>query len=94
MDMDVGANERFIKVIKERAFGGTYFRDTYSDVNGEQLRKSWKGFNDLKSVDNRYYCSDYQDVTTNKYGAKCGTSLRFWENKGWIWSIDPYGWFQ
>ena len=25
---------------------------------------------------------------------KCRTSLRFWENNGWINSIDPYGWFQ
>ena len=25
---------------------------------------------------------------------KCGTSLKFWENKGWINPIDPYGWFQ
>ena len=24
----------------------------------------------------------------------CGTSLRFWESKGWINGIDPYGWFQ
>ena len=23
-----------------------------------------------------------------------GTSLRFWENKGWIKKMDPYGWFQ
>ena len=23
-----------------------------------------------------------------------GTSLRFWESKGWINKIDPYGWFQ
>ena len=30
----------------------------------------------------------------NKYGVKCGTSLRFWENNGWIHPIDPYGWFQ
>ena len=30
----------------------------------------------------------------NKYGVKCETSLRFWENKGWINKIDPYGWFQ
>ena len=22
------------------------------------------------------------------------TSLRFWENKGWINKIDLYGWFQ
>ena len=25
---------------------------------------------------------------------ECGTSLRFWENKGWINEIDPYGWFK
>ena len=30
----------------------------------------------------------------NKCGVKCGTSLRFLENKGWINKIDPYGWFQ
>ena len=30
----------------------------------------------------------------NKYGVKCGTSLRFWENKGWINKIDRYSWFQ
>ena len=30
----------------------------------------------------------------NKYGVKCGPSLRFWENKGWIKGQDPYGWFQ
>ena len=30
----------------------------------------------------------------NKYGVKSGTSLRFWENKGWINKIDPYGRFQ
>ena len=23
-------------------------------------------------------------MNVNKYGVKCGTSLRFWENKGWI----------
>ena len=40
------------------------------------------------------YCSSYYDVSINKYDVKCGTSLRFWENKGWIDKIDPYGWFQ
>ena len=42
----------------------------------------------------KYYCSNYYDVSVSKYGAKCGTSLRFRENKGWINKIDPYGWFQ
>ena len=30
----------------------------------------------------------------NHYGVEVGTSLRFWESKGWIKKIDPYGWFQ
>ena len=54
--------------------------------------KSWKEFDQLKDIDQKYNWSDYYDV--NKYGIKCGTSLRFWEDKGWINKIDPYGWFQ
>ena len=61
---------------------------------GKWYKKSWKDFNQLKNIDQKYYCSDYYDVSVNKYGVKCGTSLRFWENKGWINEIDPYGWFQ
>ena len=30
----------------------------------------------------------------NKYGVKCGASLRIWENEGRINKIDPYSWFQ
>ena len=55
---------------------------------------SWKEFDQLKDIDQKYYCSIYYDVSVNTYGAKCGASLKFRENKGWINSIDPYGWFQ
>ena len=48
----------------------------------------------MKNIDQKYYCSSYYDVSVNKYGVKCGTSLRFWENKGWINKIHPYAWFQ
>ena len=57
-----------------------------------EIGKSWKEFDQLKDIDQKYNWSDYYDV--NKYGIKCGTSLRFWEDKGWINKIDPYGWFQ
>ena len=30
------------------------------------------------------YCSDFYDVDLNHYGVDVGTSLRFWERKGWI----------
>ena len=92
--MDFGANKMSVEVIREGAFGGTYFRDIYPGINGKWYKKSWKKFDQLKDTDQNFYCSDYYDVSVNKYGVKCGTSLRFWENKGWINEIDPYGWFQ
>ena len=81
-------------MIKEGAFGGTYFRDIYSGVNGKWYKNSWQEFDVLENIDQKYYCSDYCDVSVNKYGVKCGSSLRFWENKGWINQIDPFGRFQ
>ena len=92
--MDFGTNKTPVEVIKEGAFGGTYFRDIYSNVNDKCYKKSWKDFHQLKNIDQKCYCSDYYDVNVNKYGVKCGTSLRFWENNGWINEIYPYGWFQ
>ena len=80
--MDFGANEASVEVITEDAFGGNYFRDMYSNVNGQWYQKTWKEFNQLKGIDQKkYYCSDYYDFSNNKYGFKCGTSLRFWEKR-------------
>ena len=89
--MDFGTNKAPVEIINEGAFGGTFFKDIYSGVNGEWYKNSWKGFDVLKNIDCEYYCSDYYDVSLNKYGVKCGTSLRFWENKEWINKNDPYG---
>ena len=66
----------------------------YSRINGKWYRKSWKGFDMLTNIGRKYYCSNYYDVSVNKYGVKCGTSLSFWGNKGWIYPIDPHDWFQ
>ena len=92
--MDFKPNKTPVEIIKEGAFGGTYFRDVYSGVNGKWYKNSWKEFDELTNIDQKYCCSDYYDVSVNKYGIKCETSLRFWENKGWINKQDPYGWFQ
>ena len=70
--MKFGANKRPVEVIKEGAFGGTYFRDIYSDINGKWYWKLWKEFDRLKDIDKKYYCSDYYDVHVNKYGVKYG----------------------
>ena len=90
--MNFSPNKTPIEIIKQGAFGGTYF--TYSNINEKWYKNSWKEFVHLKNIDAKFYASDYYNVNVNKYSVKCGTSLRFWENKGWINKIDRYGWFQ
>ena len=77
--MDFSPNKKPIEVIKEGAFGCTYFKGIYSGINEKWYRKSWKEFDRLKNIDKKYYCSSYYDVSVNNYDVKCGTSLRFWE---------------
>ena len=81
-------------VIKKGAFRGTCFREIYSGVNNKFYKNSWKEFKELKNIDKKYYASDFYDADLNYDGVKVGTSLRFWESKGWTNKIDPYGWFQ
>ena len=91
--MGFNPNKTPIEVIREGAFGGTYFRDIYSGINEKWYKNLWKEFVQLKNIDAKFYATDYYDVNVNKCGVKCGTSLRFLENKGWINKIDLYGWF-
>ena len=55
--MDFGTNKTTVKIIKEGTFGGTYGN-----------KNSWKKFNVLENIDQKYYCPDYYDVSVNKYG--------------------------
>ena len=92
--MNFSPNKTPIEIIKEGAFGGTYVRDIYSNINKKWCRNSWKKFIHLKNIDPKFHASNYYDINVNKCGVKCRTSLRFWENRGWINKIDPPGWFQ
>ena len=74
--MDFGRNITPVEVIKKGAVGGTYFRDIYSGVNDKWYKNSRKGFDVLKNIDQKYYCSNYYNFSVNKCGFKCGTSLR------------------
>ena len=92
--MKFNPNKTPIEIIKEGAFGGTYFRDIYSAINEKWYKNSWKEFIYLKNIDAKFYTLDFYDMNVNKYGVKYRTSLTFWGNKGWINKIDPCGWFQ
>ena len=71
MNMDFGTSKAPVEVIEEGAFGETYFRDIYSGVNGKWYKKPWKEFDELKNIDQNYYCSNYHGVSVTKKGAKC-----------------------
>ena len=69
--MDFGPNISPVEVIKKGAFGGKYFRDIFSEVNDRWYRDSWKEFKEIEGIDERYYCSDFYDVSLNKRGVEC-----------------------
>ena len=78
-NVNFGTNKTPVEVIQKGAFGGTYFRDIYSGTNDKWYRKSLREFNELKNIDQRYYCSNYYDLSISKYGVKCGVSSKFWK---------------
>ena len=67
--MDFSPNKTPIEVIREGAFGVTYFRDMYSGINEKWYKNSWTEFVHLKNIDAKFYASDY--VNVNKYDVKC-----------------------
>ena len=44
-----------VEIVKEGAFGGTYFRDIYSGNNEKWYKHSWKEFVHLKNIDAKFY---------------------------------------
>lgn len=79
------------------SFGGTYFRDITSSVTGKKYKDTWKELPSewMSGLDiESQVSSDIYNPQVNYYGVKCGSDLDMWESKGWIKSVDPYGWFQ
>ena len=74
--MKFDANETPVEVIKKGSFGGTYFRLIYSGINGKRYKDSWKEFDQLKDINKKYYSSDYDDVSVNKYDGRIKDGLR------------------
>ena len=72
MNIYFGAHKTPVEIIKEGAFRATYFRDIYSSINDKWYKISWKVFDELENIDQKYYCSNYCDNSVNKYGVNCG----------------------
>lgn len=85
------------EMFRAGVFGGTYFRNIRSSVTGKKYKDAWREFPEqwFDGLDIRkQVASNTCDKNVNKYAAKSGTSLKYWEQRGWIHPQDPYGWVQ
>ena len=78
------------------SFGGTYWRPIKSKFFKKKLKNKHKKYIWLNNIDSDKLTRpfDKYDKKINRYGVKVGTTLEFWEEKGWINKKDPYGWVQ
>lgn len=80
------------------SFGGTYWRPIHSNVTGKDYRNVHKRYSAAwwRGIPDAHLTTPYDQYNrkVNKYGVKVGTTLRFWEQKGWITKYHPYGWVQ
>ena len=82
------------------SFGGTYWRPIKSGITGkkyndEHLKIEYNNKKiDWEDIPQYLLKSEKCIPKYNKFKTKAGTSLKFWEDKGWISKHDPYGWVQ
>mgnify|MGYP006080783805 CR=1 FL=1 len=78
------------------SFGGTYWRPITSRVNGVRKLQEvhTKQYDFLYDIPDKLMITPYDKYNKkiNKYQVKCGSTLKDWEDKGWINKKHPYGW--
>lgn len=86
------------EMIREGAFGGSYFRPLKSRKLGIVVQDDWKELDQdwVRGLDvERYLTSPVYDADVNKFKVACGQSIEEWEAAGWIvHEFDVRGWFQ
>lgn len=76
------------------SFGGTYWRPIKSKITGKNHKNVHKKYSQLHGVSDDILTLPWNeyDKSKNKYNVKVGTTLEYWEKKGWITKHHPYGW--
>lgn len=95
---DFTPNKSPAELLREGAFGGSYFRPLYSKKLGTtitddhlELPPQW-----IEGLNVSYYLtSSTYEPEANKFKVACGQSIEQWEANGWIdHRYDVRGWFQ
>jgi hypothetical protein len=82
-------------------FGGSYFSSKHK-LEGFATLQSNKFLEDVNSEldKNLFFYFDshlyriISDTKVNLFQVDCGSTLEQWQERGWIFEIDPYGWVQ
>ena len=86
------------QIFKMGSFGGTYWRPIKSNITDKSYKNKHKKYPKSwwKNIPSAHMTTEWKsyDKNINKYKVKVGTTLDFWENKGWISKYHPYGWVQ
>lgn len=86
------------EMLRQGAFGGTYFRPLKSAKLGIVVRDDWQELPDdwISQLDvDKYLVSPVYNAKVNKYKVACGQTIEEWEAAGWIdHRSDVRGWFQ
>jgi hypothetical protein len=78
------------------SFGGTYWRPIYSSITKKKYKNRHERYPSSwwKNIPDNYLTNEVCDISINKYKVRVGTSLEFWEEKGWMNKLHPYGWVE
>lgn len=83
------------EIFKLGSFGGTYWRPIHSNITNKNYKDYHKKYPSSwwKGIPNEYLTNEEcRSKEINTYKVNVGTSLKFWEDKGWIKESHPYGW--
>ena len=96
MDKDFKPNLTPQQMFEMGSFGGTYWRPIKSKFYKNILKNRHTKYTFLSDIPDNLMTRpfDEYDKTINTYNKKVGTTLQFWEEKGWIKKIHPYGWVE
>lgn len=85
-------------IIRQGAFGGTYFRPYYSKTLRTTVSDDWQELPPKWTAGldpDTYLASNTYNPAVNKFGVTCGQTIEEWEAAGWIrHDHDIRGWFQ
>jgi len=75
-----------IQIFALGSFGGSYWRPIYSNVTKKKYSETHLDFPSewWKDIPSNYLINQKENIKINQYKVHSGTSLEYWESKGWI----------